>query len=132
MSAIALQALADETGGQLVGDSVALQTLVIDSREVKGGDLFAALSGQRVDGHDFAPHALAAGASALLTERVLEGLSPQLVVADVLEASGCFGALKRQAHTIDFLIGFMPFARNQHDVTHLGLGNHQRDRGSPV
>ena len=48
MSAIALQALADETGGQLVGDSVALQTLVIDSREVKDGDLFAALSGQRV------------------------------------------------------------------------------------
>ena len=43
MSAIALQALADETGGQLVGDSVALQTLVIDSREVKDGDLFAAL-----------------------------------------------------------------------------------------
>ena len=64
MSAIALQALADETGGQLVGDSVALQTLVIDSREVKDGDLFAALSGQRVDGHDFAPQALAAGASA--------------------------------------------------------------------
>ncbi|GIR90108.1 MAG: hypothetical protein CM15mP89_1130 [Gammaproteobacteria bacterium] len=61
MSAIALQALADETGGQLVGDSVALQTLVIDSREVKDGDLFAALSGQRVDGHDFAPQALAAG-----------------------------------------------------------------------
>ena len=44
MSAIALKALADETDGQLVGDSVALQTLVIDSREVKDGDLFAALS----------------------------------------------------------------------------------------
>ena len=103
MSAIALQALADETGGQLVGDSVALQTLVIDSREVKDGDLFAALSGQRVDGHDFAPQALAAGASALLTERVLEGLSPQLVVADVLEASGRFGALKRQAFEGDVI-----------------------------
>ena len=46
MSAIALQALADETGGQLVGESVALQNLAIDSREVKAGDLFAALSGQ--------------------------------------------------------------------------------------
>ena len=31
MSAIALQALADETGGQLVGESVALQNLAIDS-----------------------------------------------------------------------------------------------------
>ena len=58
MSAIALEALADETGGQLVGESVALQTLAIDSRKVKAGALFAALSGQRVDGHDFAPQAL--------------------------------------------------------------------------
>ena len=97
MSVIALQALAEETGGQLVGESVALQTLAIDSRKVKAGALFAALSGQRVDGHDFAPQALAAGASALLTERELEGLAPQLVVADVMAASGRFGALKRQA-----------------------------------
>ena len=47
MSAIALQALAEETGGQLVGESVALQNLAIDSREVKAGDLIAALSGRR-------------------------------------------------------------------------------------
>jgi len=97
MSAIALQALAEETGGQLVGESVALHNLAIDSRDVKAGDLFAALSGQRVDGHDFAPQALAAGASALLTERKLEGLAPQLVVTDVQQASGRFGSLKRQA-----------------------------------
>ena len=97
MSAIALQALAEETGGQLVGESVVLQNLAIDSRDVKAGDLFAALSGQRVDGHDFAPQALAAGASALLTERKLEGLAPQLVVTDVQQASGRFGSLKRQA-----------------------------------
>ena len=103
MSAIALQALADETGGQLVGKSVALQNLAIDSREVKAGDLFAALPGQRVDGHDFAPQALAAGASALLTERKLEGLSPQLVVSDVLQASGRFGCLKRQAFKGDVI-----------------------------
>jgi UDP-N-acetylmuramoyl-tripeptide--D-alanyl-D-alanine ligase len=97
MSAIALQALAEETGGQLLGESIALQNLTIDSRDVKAGDLFAALPGQRVDGHDFAPQALAAGASALLTERKLEGLAPQLVVTDVQHASGRFGALKRQA-----------------------------------
>ena len=103
MSAIALEALADVTGGQLVGESVPLQTLAIDSREVKAGDLFAALLGQRVDGHDFAPQALAAGASALLTERELKGLAPQLVVADVLEASGRFGSLKRQAFEGDVI-----------------------------
>ena len=77
MSAIALEVLADETGGQLVGESVPLRTLAIDSREVKAGDLFAALSGQRVDGHDFAPQAFAAGASALLTEAYREPSAPR-------------------------------------------------------
>ena len=81
---LALEALADVTGGQLVESSA--QTLAIDSREVKAGDLLAAF-GSAGDGHDFAPQALAAGASALLTERELEVL-PQLVVADVPEASG--------------------------------------------
>ena len=47
--------------------------------------------------------ALAAGASALLTERKLEGFSPQLVVADVLQASGRFGCLKRQAFEGDVI-----------------------------
>ena len=48
MSAIALEALADETGGQLVGESVALQTLAIDSREVKAGDRLVLAAGDRV------------------------------------------------------------------------------------
>ena len=34
MSALGLQALADETGGQLIGESVPLRNLVIDSRRV--------------------------------------------------------------------------------------------------
>ncbi len=103
MSGIALQVLADETGGHLMGESVALQNLAIDSREVKAGDLFAALSGQWHDGHDFASQAMAAGASALLTERKLGGLAPQLVVADVLQASGRFGCLKRQVFEGDVI-----------------------------
>jgi hypothetical protein len=45
---------------------------------------------------------------------------------------GALGIIKRQAHTINFLIGLMPFTRNQYGVTHLGLGNRQRNRGSPV
>lgn len=76
MTAIALQALAEETGGKLVGESVPLQSLVVDSRQVETGDLFAAIGGQHVDGHDFAPQAMARGAAALLTERKLEGCRP--------------------------------------------------------
>ena len=143
MSAIALQALADETGGQLVGESVALRNLAIDSREVKAGDLFAALSGQRVDGHDFAPQALAAGASALLTERKLEGLAPQLVVADVQQASGRFGSLKRLAFQGDVVAitgsagktttkNLVAAALTTAGAVHATVGNQNNELGVPI
>ena len=97
MVAVVLEALARETGGELIGESVALGKLVMDSRQVGKGDLFAAVKGAQVDGHSFAPNALRAGAAALLTERRLDGLAPQLVVGDVTLASGRFGYLKRCA-----------------------------------
>ena len=57
MTAVELQMLADSTGGHLIGQSVALQGLAIDSRAVKGGELFAAIRGARFDGHEFAAKA---------------------------------------------------------------------------
>jgi UDP-N-acetylmuramoyl-tripeptide--D-alanyl-D-alanine ligase len=44
----------------------------IDSRETRDGDLFFALRGERTDGHDFVPQALAAGATGAVVERPLE------------------------------------------------------------
>lgn len=95
MLTVSLSALRDRTGGELIGVNVGITGLSIDSRVVHSGDLFAAIKGSRVDGHDYAHKALSGGASALLTERVLEGLSPQLVVSDVVKATGDFGYLKR-------------------------------------
>jgi UDP-N-acetylmuramoyl-L-alanyl-D-glutamate--2,6-diaminopimelate ligase len=43
-----------------------------DSRTVRAGDLYCCLRGERVDGHDFAPRAVDAGASALLAEREID------------------------------------------------------------
>ena len=58
--------------------------VVIDSREARPGALFAALPGERVDGHDFAAAAVSAGAVAALTSRPA-GV-PALVVPDVQAA----------------------------------------------
>ncbi|MGI8914746.1 MAG: UDP-N-acetylmuramoyl-tripeptide--D-alanyl-D-alanine ligase [Chloroflexota bacterium] len=77
------------TGGALAAGSsnadVALTGAATDSRAVLPGQLFVAYRGDRLDGHSFAPGACAAGAGALLVERVVNAgcaAVPQVLVAD--------------------------------------------------
>jgi UDP-N-acetylmuramoyl-tripeptide--D-alanyl-D-alanine ligase len=56
-----------------------------DSRAVAPGGLFVAFPGERVDGHDFAAAAVAAGAVAVLATRELAGV-PSILVPDPLVA----------------------------------------------
>ena len=56
----------------------------VDSRTVRGGELFFALRG-RTDGAEFAPEAFRRGAVAVVSDRPLEEV-PTLVVPDPLEA----------------------------------------------
>jgi UDP-N-acetylmuramoyl-L-alanyl-D-glutamate--2,6-diaminopimelate ligase len=52
-----------------------------DSRAVQPGSLFVAIPGRRVDGHDFVPAAIEAGATAAMVETPVEGVAaPQIVV----------------------------------------------------
>ncbi|MBB5933480.1 UDP-N-acetylmuramoyl-tripeptide--D-alanyl-D-alanine ligase [Streptomyces zagrosensis] len=60
--------------------------VVIDSREVRPGGLFAAIAGERVDGHDYAEGAIADGAVAVIAARPV-GV-PAIVVDDVVAALG--------------------------------------------
>jgi UDP-N-acetylmuramoyl-tripeptide--D-alanyl-D-alanine ligase len=66
-------------GGRLIGvaDPSALISgpVVADSRRVESGSLFVAVSGDRVDGHDYADAALTAGALAVLASRPVGGAS---------------------------------------------------------
>jgi UDP-N-acetylmuramoyl-L-alanyl-D-glutamate--2,6-diaminopimelate ligase len=52
-----------------------------DSRKVAPGFLFAALPGSKVDGNDFVPRAVSAGAAAVLGARPLAGMGVPVVVA---------------------------------------------------
>jgi UDP-N-acetylmuramoyl-tripeptide--D-alanyl-D-alanine ligase len=80
--------VAEFTGGYLadVPDPAVLVTgpVVIDSRQAEPGSLFAALPGERVDGHDYAAAAVRSGAVAVLAARPV-GV-PAVVVADVQAA----------------------------------------------
>ena len=49
--------------------------ITLDSRAVEPGYLFVAEKGVSVDGHDYIPDAIARGASAIVGERAVEGLS---------------------------------------------------------
>ena len=55
--------------------------VVIDSRRAGPGGLFAAVAGERADGHDFAAAAIAAGAVAVLATRPVP--VPSVLVADI-------------------------------------------------
>ncbi|TFG63931.1 MAG: hypothetical protein E4H28_05825, partial [Gemmatimonadales bacterium] len=56
--------------------------LRVDSRNIKPGDLFCALSGSVVDGHGFIESAAAAGAVAAIVERDMDAVIPTLRVSD--------------------------------------------------
>ena len=56
-------------------DNIPIGGVCIDSRQVKPGMLFAALRGERVDGHCFVGQAFQAGAAAALVEYPIAGFA---------------------------------------------------------
>ncbi|MEU8759207.1 UDP-N-acetylmuramoyl-tripeptide--D-alanyl-D-alanine ligase [Streptomyces sp. NPDC048659] len=90
MIALSLAEIAEIVGGQPhdIPDRAVRVTgpVVIDSREVKPGSLFAAFTGEHVDGHTYAERAVQAGAAAVLAARPV-GV-PAIVVDDVQAALG--------------------------------------------
>ena len=63
-----------------------------DSRQTRSGDLFVAMPGFAVDGHEFIGKAMEAGAAAVLCEKAPEGAVPYVRVADSRRALAVVGA----------------------------------------
>ncbi|MFD2092242.1 UDP-N-acetylmuramoyl-tripeptide--D-alanyl-D-alanine ligase [Blastococcus deserti] len=93
MIALTLAEVAELAGGTLTGPAGTRATgkVTVDSRTVASGDLFVAVAGERVDGHDFLPAAAAAGAVAALATRP-DGALPCVVVDDTVAALGRLAA----------------------------------------
>jgi UDP-N-acetylmuramoyl-tripeptide--D-alanyl-D-alanine ligase len=98
MIACTLEEVVSVVGGRLHGGDPRQRITQVssDSRSVAPGTLFAALVGERVDGHDFVAAAMEAGAVAVLGTRPTD--APTVVVEDVLDALG-----KLARHTVDRL-----------------------------
>ncbi|WP_329241630.1 UDP-N-acetylmuramoyl-tripeptide--D-alanyl-D-alanine ligase [Streptomyces canus] len=109
MIALSLAETASVVGGQthdIPDPSVLVHgPVVIDSRQVKDGSLFAAFVGERVDGHDYAEQAVRAGAVAVLAQRPV-GV-PAIVVEDVQTALGALArhVVRRLGATLVALTG---------------------------
>ena len=88
MTGYCVSDIAAITGGVLSGDGAALVTgVVIDSRAVTPGALFAAIPGERVDGHDYIGKAFDLGAACCLAQRVPAGETrPVICVPDTAAA----------------------------------------------
>ncbi|KJZ66324.1 UDP-N-acetylmuramoyl-tripeptide--D-alanyl-D-alanine ligase [Pseudomonas fluorescens] len=100
LKALKLSELTGALNARLVTADASFDGVSIDSRAIKPGQLFIALTGPRFDGHDYLNDVAAKGAVAALVEReVADSTLPQLLVKDARQALGQLGALNRAAYT---------------------------------
>ncbi|WP_455357200.1 UDP-N-acetylmuramoyl-tripeptide--D-alanyl-D-alanine ligase [Streptomyces sp. SYSU K217416] len=109
MIALSLAEITEIVGGQshdIPDPQVRISgPVVIDSRQVEAGSLFAAFAGEQVDGHDYARRAVESGAAAVLAARPV-GV-PAIVVEDVEVALGALAraVVERLGTTVVALTG---------------------------
>ncbi|WP_432954770.1 UDP-N-acetylmuramoyl-tripeptide--D-alanyl-D-alanine ligase [Micromonospora haikouensis] len=90
MIPLTLAEVAEAVGGRLVAAEPTARVtgpVEFDSRKAGPGALFVAFPGEKVDGHDYAAAAVAAGAVAVLGTREVPGV-PMVLVGDALDAMG--------------------------------------------
>ncbi|MEO6925823.1 MAG: UDP-N-acetylmuramoyl-tripeptide--D-alanyl-D-alanine ligase [Rhodanobacter sp.] len=143
-----LGAIAMWTRGHLLGADAALDQaeitgVAIDTRKLQPGNLFVALVGEHVDGHDYLKEAVARGAIAALVTRRVDSALPQLLVDDAALALGDFAsALRAQRDvrvvgitgsngktTVKTLVASI---LSRHGRTHVSAGNHNNELGLPL
>jgi UDP-N-acetylmuramoyl-tripeptide--D-alanyl-D-alanine ligase len=85
-----LQEAGRAVGGRVHGAATRFSGVTTDSRKVATGDLFVALVGERFDGNEYVGEAMAQGAVAAITSRLVSARVPvpQVVVDDTRIALG--------------------------------------------
>lgn len=78
--------MAEATGGRLDGPDATVTGASTDSRWIRRGDLFVAVTGERVDGHDHVDEAFGARAAGALVSTDARFVGPVVRVADTQEA----------------------------------------------
>ena len=94
-----LSLLAQELGGELLGEDVMFSNLSTDTRSLKRGDLYLALVGESFDGNNFIKEAERAGASSAVLSGQVTSKLPALKVTDTHAALAKIANMNRQRST---------------------------------
>ncbi|QUM78223.1 UDP-N-acetylmuramoyl-tripeptide--D-alanyl-D-alanine ligase [Moritella sp. 24] len=93
---LALSAIAIKLNGKYQGDDVVITDVSTDTRTIKSGDLFVALSGDNFDANSFVAKAAEQGAIAAIVTKKQAVDIPQIVVKDSRIALGLLGKMVRE------------------------------------
>lgn len=143
-----LGAIAMWTHGRLLGgkaglDQAEITGVAIDTRKLLPGNLFVAIKGEHVDGHDYLDDAAARGAVAALVTRQVDSALPQLLVDDAGVALGDLASAVRAQRdvrvvgitgsngktTVKTLVASI---LSRHGRTHVTAGNYNNELGLPL
>jgi UDP-N-acetylmuramoyl-tripeptide--D-alanyl-D-alanine ligase len=100
MSILSLTFVAQTLNSTVCGQDSVLEGVKCDSRQIRPGDLFVALEGERVDGHDYLQEAEARGAVGALISRPVQTRLATIQVPDTLKALGVLARSYRQFFSI--------------------------------
>lgn len=107
MKAITIRDVLEINGMSYQGNDALFTTpitgVAIDSRNIKPGDLFVPIRGERFDGHDFIDVAYENGAVCVLTERMLHSDKPFVLVPNTIKAYQRIAAYYRSLFTIPII-----------------------------
>ncbi len=92
---LTLSQAAQSFGGTLLYPDCRFNSVSIDTRTLRPGDLFIALRGARFDGHDFLPQAAQSACGIVVQQPDKNIALPQWVVPDTLAALGQLASLNR-------------------------------------
>ncbi|SFW43058.1 UDP-N-acetylmuramoyl-tripeptide--D-alanyl-D-alanine ligase [Luteibacter sp. UNCMF366Tsu5.1] len=138
-----LSAVALWTRGRLQGADAEVNGFSIDTRTLKPGDLYVALPGERVDGHDFVAAAAERGAVAALVTRPVDASIPQVIVDDTQAALGDLASAVRAQRNVR-VVGITgsngkttvktltASILSRHGRTHVNAGNYNNEIGMPL
>lgn len=96
MSTLPLSAIAAELNAEPIGNDTAIANICTDSRQLRAGDLYIALQGERFDGHEFIDAVAQQGAAAAVVSAPRENALPQIKVDDTRLAFGLIARMNRR------------------------------------